>query len=299
MLPPQLVQLLATGLTTGAIYALLGLGLTLTYSTTKVVNVAIGEFAMLGALSAVTLVGLGWPLPAAALAATVVSTAVASGMYLAAIRPSQVRGASPLILLIITIAMHLALKGVGLILWGTRSYTLPAFWQGPPVQVLTAVVTRQSLFVLAATALVMAGTYLFFSRTLLGKALRASAVNPLGTRLMGIPVYRMGLLAFAAGGALSGAAGVLITPDTLATYDMGLMLGLKGFVGAVIGGLYSYPVTVGGCILLGVLEALAAGLLPSGYRDAVSFLVLIVILMARAVAVMRHGILVAEEAMQE
>lgn len=296
---PQLVQLLATGLTTGAIYALLGLGLTLTYSTTKVVNVAIGEFAMVGALLTVTLVGLGWPLPAAALAAMAVSTAVASGVYLAAIKPSQIRGASPLILLIITIAMHLALKGVGLILWGTRSYTLPAFWQGPPVQVLTAVVTRQSLFVLVATALVMAGTYLFFSRTLLGKALRASAVNPLGTRLMGIPIYRMGLLASAASGALSGAAGVLITPDTLATYDMGLMLGLKGFVGAVIGGLYSYPVTVGGCILLGLLESLAAGLLPSGYRDAVSFLVLIVILLARAVAVMRHGILVAEEAMQE
>lgn len=299
MLPPQLLQLIATGLTTGAIYALLGLGLTLTYSTTRVVNVAIGEFAMIGALSAVTLVSLGWPLLPALIIATLLGALVATGMYLATIRPSQRRGASLLTLLIVTIAMHLALKGLGLILWGTRSYTLPAFWAGPPIPILTAVVTRQSLFVLGAAAVVLAGMYLFFTRTLLGKALRACAVNPMGTRLMGIPVYRMGVLAFALSGALSAAAGVLITPDTLATYDMGLILGLKGFVGAVIGGLSSYPVTVAGCLLLGLLESLAAGLLPSGYRDAVSFLVLIAILMWRAVTVLRHGILVAEEAAQE
>ncbi len=298
-MPQQLLQLIITGLTTGAIYSLLGLGLTLTYSTTKVVNVAIGEFAMIGALVAATLVMTGWPLLPAFFIATLAGTLVAAGMYLGAIRPILRKGAQPLILLIVTIAMHLSLKGVGLIVWGTRPYTLPPFWAGPPVQILSAVTTRQSLFVMAAATAVMVTIYLFFTRTLLGKALKACAVNPIGTRLMGIPVYRMGLVAFAMSGALSASAGVLITPDTLATYDMGLILGLKGFVGAVIGNLSSYPMTVAGCILLGVLEALAAGLLPSGYRDAVSFLVLIVILMWRALAVLRHGILVAEEAGQE
>jgi branched-chain amino acid transport system permease protein len=292
----QLSQLIATGITTGAVYALLGLGLTLTYSTTRVVNVAIGEFAMIGALSAVSMYRSGLPLIVALVGAVLLGAAVAGAMYLFTIRPGQRRGASLLTLLIVTIAMHLALRGIGLIIWGTRSYNLPSFTRGDPLRVLNAVITRQSLWILGLTALIVLGLYLFFSRTLLGKALRASAVNALGSRLMGIPVYRMGLLAFALSGALAAAGGVLITPETLATYDMGLLLGLKGFVGAVIGRLSSYPLTVAGCLLLGLLESLSAGLLPSGYRDAVAFGVLILILIYRALPALRHGVLAAEEA---
>ena len=292
----QLSQLIATGVTTGAIYALLGLGLTLTYSTTRVVNVAIGEFAMIGALSAISMHRAGLPLMIALVGAVVLGAALAGVMYLLTIRPGQRKGASLLSLLIVTIAMHLTLKGIGLIIWGTRSYSLPPFARGEPVRIFDAVVTRQSLLILGVTALIVIALYFFFSRTLLGKALRASAVNVIGSRLMGIPVYRMGLLAFVLSGALAAAGGVLITPDTLATYDMGLLLGLKGFVGAVIGRLSSYPMTVAGCVLLGLLESLSAGLLPSGYRDAVAFGVLIAILIYRALPALRHGVLAAEEA---
>ena len=292
----QLSQLIATGVTTGAIYALLGLGLTLTYSTTRVVNVAIGEFAMIGALSAISMHRAGLPLMIALVGAVVLGAALAGVMYLLTIRPGQRKGASLLSLLIVTIAMHLTLKGIGLIIWGTRSYGLPPFARGEPVRIFDAVVTRQSLLILGVTALIVVALYFFFSRTLLGKALRASAVNVVGSRLMGIPVYRMGLLAFVLSGALAAAGGVLITPDTLATYDMGLLLGLKGFVGAVIGRLSSYPMTVAGCVLLGLLESLSAGLLPSGYRDAVAFGVLIAILIYRALPALRHGVLAAEEA---
>lgn len=292
----QLSQLIATGVTTGAIYALLGLGLTLIYSTTRVVNVAIGEFAMIGALSAMSMYRAGLPLVIALAGAVVLGAALAGVMYLLTIRPGQRKGASLLSLLIVTIAMHLTLKGIGLIIWGTRSYGLPPFARGEPVRIFDAVVTRQSLLILGVTALIVVALYFFFSRTLLGKALRASAVNVVGSRLMGIPVYRMGLLAFVLSGALAAAGGVLITPDTLATYDMGLLLGLKGFVGAVIGRLSSYPMTVAGCVLLGLLESLSAGLLPSGYRDAVAFGVLIAILIYRALPALRHGVLAAEEA---
>jgi branched-chain amino acid transport system permease protein len=292
----QLSQLIATGITTGAIYALLGLGLTLTYSTTRVVNVAIGEFATIGALSAVSMYRAGLPLAVALAGAVVLGALIAGIMYGLTIRPGQRKGAGLLSLLIVTIAMHLVLKGVALIIWGTRSYNLPAFTQGEPVRILNAVITRQSLWIVGVTALIVIALYYFFSRTLLGKALRASAVNVVGSRLMGIPVYRMGFLAFALSGALAAAGGVLITPDTLATYDMGLLLGLKGFVGAVIGRLSSYPMTVAGCLLLGLLESLSAGLLPSGYRDAVAFGVLIAILIYRALPALRHGVLAAEEA---
>jgi len=292
----QLSQLIATGITTGAVYALLGLGLTLTYSTTRVVNVAIGEFAMIGALSAVSMERAGVPLIVAMALSVLLGAVVAGLIHVLTIRPSQRRGASLLSLLIITIAVHLVLKGLGLIIWGTRSYDLPPFTEGAPLHILNASITRQSLWVLGVTALIVIALYLFFARTLLGKALRACAINATGTRLMGIPVYRMGLLAFALSGALAAAGGVLITPDTLAIYDMGLLLGLKGFVGAVIGRLSSYPMTVAGCLLLGLLESLSAGLLPSGYRDAIAFGVLILILVYRALPALRHGILAVEEA---
>lgn len=300
-LEQRVLQLLVTGVTTGAVYALMGLGLVAVYSTTRVVNVAIGEFATFGALLTVSLLGVGLPLPAAIFVAVIAVTALGAAMYRVAIQPARTRGADVLTLLIITIAIHLALKGVALILWGTHPYTLPSFTPGT-VRLGLAVVRWQSLWVLAVSGLILLGLWAFFTRTVLGKALRASAVNPVGARLMGIPVFAMGTLAFALSAALAAASGVLITPLTLATYDMGLMLGLKGFVGAVMGGLANYPATVVGCLFLGVLEALAAGLilqLPSGYRDAVAFVVLIAVLLWQARPALRHGVLASEEAARE
>jgi branched-chain amino acid transport system permease protein len=292
----QIQQLIATGITVGAVYALLGLGLTVMFSTTRVVNVAIGEFAMFGALSASSLVAAGVPLYLALLIAIGIGIVAAVFMYGVTIRPAQAKGASVLTLLIITIAVHLAFKGIGLIIWGTRSYDLPAFTQGRPLRIFSAVVTRQSLWVIAATALVLLALGYFFKRTLRGKALLACAVNSVGARLVGIPVARMGMVAFAIAGGLAAAAGVMITPDSLATYDMGLLLGLKGFVGAVMGRLNNHAMTVAGCLALGIVESLAAGLGPSGYRDAVAFLVLIVVLIWQAIPVLRHGVLASEEA---
>lgn len=298
-LQQQILQLLATGITTGAIYALLGLGQVVVFSTTRVVNVAIGEFATFGALTAVSLVAAGVPLLAAFPIATIVGVVMGLLMYQLTIRPAQRRGAEGLSFLIITIAMHLALKGLGLVIWGTGAYRLPPFTAGPPVQLFGAVVTRQSLWVVGVTAVILLGLWAFFNRATVGKALRACAVNPVGARLMGIPVVPMSLLAFGLMAGLSAISGVLIAPITLATYDMGFMLGLKGFVGAVIGRLTNYPLTVVGCLLLGLLESLAAGLLPSGYRDAVAFLILVAILMWRALPLLRHGALVSEEAAHE
>ncbi|MFO7274032.1 MAG: branched-chain amino acid ABC transporter permease [Bacillota bacterium] len=295
----RLPQLMATGIMLGAIYSLLGLGLVVAYSTTRVVNVAIGEFAMFAALTASSLAGAGLPLPLALLAGFAAGTLVGWGVYEAAIRPAQARQAGVLALLIISIAMHLALKGIGLVIWGTQAYELPPWTAGPPVPVLGAMVTRQGLWIMGVTAVIMTGLWVFFTRTLRGRALVASAVNPVGARLMGIPVPAMGRLAFGLSAALAAMGGMLITPQTLADYDMGLMLGLKGFVGAVVGRLTDYPRTVAGCLLLGVLESVAAGFLPSGYRDAVAFLLLILVLVWRALPVLRHGVLAVEEAAQE
>lgn len=295
----QIPQLLASGVMVGMIYALLGLGLVVTYTTTRIVNVAIGEFAMIGTLTAASLAGSAIPLPLAVVAGVMVGGLVGWGVYEAAMRPLLARQAPVLSLLILSIAAHLTLKGLGLIVWGTEAYKLPAFSQGPPVVLGTAVLPRQGIWIIAAGIVLMVGLWLGFTRTLWGKALVASAVNPVGARLMGIRVLAAGRQAFVLSALLASAAGILIAPQTLADYDMGLMLGLKGFVGAVLGGFRHYPQVVAGCLALGIAESLIAGLLPSGYRDAVAFLLLIAVLVARAIPVLRHGVLAAEEAAQE
>lgn len=295
-LEQQIAQFIATGLTNGAIYALLGLGLVIIHSVTRVINVAQGEFAALGALLTATL--LAWlPYPAAILVAVAATGAVGAGMHRFAIRP--VRAATPLVLLIVTIAVHLTLRGILLILWGTDPYGLPPFSSGPPMRVWGAVFNRQSLWVLGAVGVILLASYLFFTRTTHGKALRASAVNPTAARLYGIDVDRMGLQAFVLSAALGGAAGVLIAPLALATYDMGLILGLKGFVGATVVGFASHPWTVAACFAFGVVESLGAGLVSSAYRDAIAFGVLLGVLLWRAVAAAREGALVSEERAQE
>lgn len=295
-LEQQIAQLIASGLVNGAIYALLGLGLVVIYSVTRVVNVAQGEFAAFGALLAATLTGLHLPTWAALLAAVAASTAAGAGMHLLAIRPA--RHATTLTLLIITIAVHLTLRGLLLLIWGTNPYGVPPFTVGPPVRIAGAVLTRQGLWVLGAVGIILLAAYLFFTRTVLGKSLRACAVNPVAARLVGISVDRMGTLAFAVAGGLGGLAGVLIAPLTLASYDMGLILGLKGFVGAVVVGLASYPLTVAATLAFGIVESLGAGL-ASNYRDAIAFGVLVAVLLIRALRALREGVLIGEEAAQE
>jgi branched-chain amino acid transport system permease protein len=275
----QLAQYLASGLVVGGVYALIGLGFVIVYRVTRIINFAQGELVMLGALLTVSGRQLGLSTAMAALAAVVVVAGVGALLERVAIHP--VRRAPALTILIVTIGASITIRGVALVVWGTDPYALPAFSPGPPFRLLGATVVRQGLWVLAVAAVVFAGLWLFFTRTYAGTAVRACAVNARGARLMGIRVERMWLLAFALSGGLGAAAGAIIAPITYATYDMGLMLGLKGFVAAVLGGLVSPAGAIGGGILLGLLESLSAGLLSSGYKDAMAFVVLILLLLAQ------------------
>lgn len=274
----QLGQLLVTGLTLGSIYALVALGFVAIYTVTGIINFAQGEFVMLGALSAVTLTRAGLPLAVAAVAAVALTALVGGALHALAIRPA--RHASIIALIIITIGASIAIRGGALLRWGTDPYPLPAFTPGPPVPLGNVLVTRQSLWVMGIGLLVLGLLFLFFNRTMLGRALRASAINPLAARLMGISPARMGLLAFTLSAALGAIGGVAVAPITYATYDMGLMLGLKGFVAAILGGFTSFPGAVIGALLLGILESLGAGV-SSAYKDAVAFVILLAVLLLR------------------
>jgi branched-chain amino acid transport system permease protein len=277
--PAQLLQLGLAGVTQGAIYALIALGFVTIYNVTGIINFAQGEFAMLGAMFMVSLVAAGLPVAAAFGLAVAGVAAVGGTIERLAIHPA--RRASLVTLIIITIGVDIVLRGLALLAWGTDPLPLAPFSPGPPLALAGAVITRQALWILAATAATLAGLYAFFEFTYLGKAVRACAINRLAARLSGIRPDRMSLLAFCLSAALGAIGGIVMAPLTLVSYDMGLYLGLRGFVAAIMGGLVSAPGAVAGALLLGVLESLAAGLLRAAYKEAIGFLVLFLILLFR------------------
>lgn len=275
----QLPQAVVSGLTLGSIYALVALGFVTIYNVTKVINFAQGDFVMLGALLTVTLAAR-MPLYLAVAAAVLLTAAVGVGLQRLAIAPA--RGASELALVIITIGLSIALRGTALLIWGTDPASLPAFSAGPELSIGPVVITRQSLWVLGTAAAAVLLLRLFFTRSVAGQALRACAVNPVAARLMGIRPGRMTQLAFVVGAGLAALGGAVIAPITFASYDMGLGLGLKGFVAAIVGGLVSPVGAIAGGLLLGVLEALA-GSIRSSLTEITAFVVLLAVLLGTKV----------------
>jgi branched-chain amino acid transport system permease protein len=256
-----LLQYFISGLTNGAVYALIALGFGIIYNATTIINFAQGEMVMLGAMCAliVSLVGLL--------------------LERLALRP--VKDPSPITLIIITVGGAVFIKGVAMLIWGKDAFPLPPFSGDTPLHVGPATILPQNLWVLGLTLVLVLALEAFFRLTLVGKAMRACAYNPRAARLVGIAAGRMVQLSFGLSAALGAGAGILIAPLTLGVYDMGLMLGLKGFSAAIIGGLGSLMGGVLGGLLLGLAESFTSGLVSSGYRDAVAFLLLLLVLFLR------------------
>jgi branched-chain amino acid transport system permease protein len=274
-----LTQYLISGLTSGAIYALIALGFGIIYNTTTIINFAQGEMVMLGAMCAISLYHLVPSLPIAFVGGVAVVVLVGLVLERLALRP--VRDPSPITLIIITVGAAVLIKGAAMLLWGKEAYPLPPFSGDVPFHLGTATILPQNLWVIGLTVVLVAALEAFFRLTLVGKAMRACAYNPRAARLVGIAAGRMVQLSFGLSAALGAGAGILIAPLTLGVYDMGTMLGLKGFSAAIIGGLGSLLGGVLGGLILGVAEALASGLISSGYRDAVAFLLLLLVLFVR------------------
>lgn len=275
----ELLQFLFSGVAAGGIYALIAVGFVTVYNVLGIINFAQGEFAMLGALVACSLVAHRLPLALAVALAVLVTAGVGALIERLVLAPAA--RSSEVVRIIITIGVSIALRGLALTIWSSQSYSLPAFSRGAPVVVLGAALAPQNFWVLGVAAAVMVALYLLFERTTFGSALRAVTMARDASRLMGISVARMSLVAYTLSAALGAVAGIVVVPIALATYDMGVMLGLKGFVAAVLGGLVSAPGAVVGGLLLGVIESFTAGLLSSGYRDAIAFALLLGILTIR------------------
>ena len=274
------LQFILAGISTGSIYVLVALGVVTIYNVTGIVNLAQGEYAMLGAMLAVTYYNWRFPLGLAFVAA--VLSVMLIGMLIERLTVHPARSTSPVTPIIITVGVSITIRGIALLIWGTMPYSLPAFTNGAPLKILGAVLSQQRLWTMAVAALILLLLYYLFEHTLLGKAVRACAINRQAASLMGISPSQMSLLSFALSASLGAVGGIVIAPLTLVSYDMGLMLGLKGFVAAVIGGLVSAPGAVVGGLLLGVLESLAAGLISSGMKDAIAFIALLIVIFARS-----------------
>lgn len=277
-MPTEILQYLLSGLVVGAIYALIGLGYTGIYNVTGIINFAQGDFAMLGAMVTIALAAAGLPLLVAVVLAVLFVTAVGAAIELGAIRPAR---ADPISGIIITIGAGVFLQGAAQFAWGTDARPLDPFSGYEVIDVFGAALPMQGLWVLGTGLALMALLQLFFSRTFVGKAFRACAMNRYAAGLVGIQVRAMSLLSFVISASLGAIAGIIVAPIVLARFDIGVPLGLKGFVAAMIGGLGNSIGAVIGGFVLGVLESMAAGLLSSGYKNAIAFVLMLLVLFLR------------------
>lgn len=324
--------LLVDGLTNGLVYALLALSLVLVFAVTRVVNIAQGEYVMLGALTladllqgrmpgtlyllagglllcvlldaprwrrdwrraavvaiglilaaaaaiALTRAALALQLPIIGMMAVALILVAPLGVLIYRFTVHPIPNATTIVFVIISVGVSMIMQGLGLLIWGANPYPVDpvaagGFMLGP------VFVAYQSVAILVVALLSMGGLYLFSEFTLLGKALQASAMNRLGAQFCGIPVDLAGGLAFLLAAAFSALSGMLLAPLITANYEMGFMVGLKGFVGAAMGGLVDYPLSLAGVMMVGGLE-LASAYLASAYRDVLVFSLLVPILLWR------------------
>ncbi|MBL8415353.1 MAG: branched-chain amino acid ABC transporter permease [Propionivibrio sp.] len=223
------------------------------------------------------------PLPVQVILALMLVVPLGPMIYRLAYQP--IAEASVLVLLIVSVAVHVTLIGLGLYFFGAEGSRTPAFTD-TSFAIGDALLQGQTLLVVVASAVLIVALFLFFERTIYGKALRATAMNRTGARLMGISATLAGRLSFTLAAMIGAFSGILISPITTIYYDSGFLIGLKGFVGAIIGGLASYPLAAAGAILVGLLESYSS-FWASAYKEVIVFTLIIPVLLWRSLTT-RH-----------
>jgi len=276
----QLFQYLISGVATGSVYAIVGIGFTIIYNSTGIINFAQGEFLMLGGMIALSLQAF-LPLPLAITGAVAVTGLV--GVLVQLVFLSWLRKPGVLRMIIITIGLSILMREAALHVWDEKVHALP-YWSGDETSslaVLGARISPQVAWVLAVSALMVVALTLFFRFTLTGKAMRACASNPAAARLCGIRASWLVSLSFFLAAAMGALAGCVVSPLTQTQYDMGTSLAVKGFTCAVLGGLGNVGAAVAAGILVGVLESASISVLPLAYKDVVALTIMLAILLLR------------------
>ncbi|MCO5107929.1 MAG: branched-chain amino acid ABC transporter permease [Burkholderiaceae bacterium] len=288
--------LLQTGQVPGTVYVLVGGGL---LAAAFDIALAVREKAA-GRVPRILLVYVVVPVAMAALAwwaaprkldmwaqvLIVIGLVVPLGPILYRVAYQPLANASVLVLFIISMAAHYALTGLGLVFFGGEGLRSAAF-SDAKLTLGVLDITAQSVWVLSASVVCMIALWLFFERTLYGKALRATAINRVGARLVGIPTELSGSLSFLVAALIGAVSGVLIAPITTIYYDTGLMIGLKGFVGAILGGMASYPLAAAGAVAVGLLESFSS-FWASALKESIVFTLIIPVLVWRSLTSRHH-----------
>lgn len=270
-------QTLISGIVVGCIYGMAALGFTIVYNATKLINFANGEFLMLGGvLLAGLAVTAGMPVGVALLIAVCVTAMV--GWLMQRVIFERARSTDQLTLVMLTIGVGLALRGAASLAFGRDITFVPEFGLMPLLLMGNVYVPSQGLWIVVVLALISAALWYLFARTMFGKAMRAASQEPRAAQLCGIEPKRAAAIAMTMAAAIGGLAGALLAPISAVSYENGIFLGLKGFTAAVAGGLGNPLGAIVGGLLIGVIESLTAGYVASGYKDAVGFVVLVLVL---------------------
>ena len=279
MTTAALVHVVVSGLATGSIYALMAISLVIIYNATRTLNFAQGEMLMISTF-------VGWAVYQRAklpLAVVMLIAVVAAALLAWAIERAIIRhaiSATHFDVLIITLGLSLMLRSAAGVAWTHDDFPFPSFFGDRPMAVGPVRLAPVSLGIIGASLALMAALWVLFTRTRLGRAMRAVAQNQRAARLMGISVERVYSASWVLAAVVGAIAGVLIAPVIFLSSKMGIVV-INGFIAAVLGGFGSMPGAVVGGMLLGVIENLAPLYLPSSIKHSVPFIMLIVILLIR------------------
>lgn len=282
-----LLQSALAGITNGFVYALVAMGIAVIFRGTRIINAMQGEFALVGGMAAyLVLERLGLPLPVGALGGVLAGGVLGFLLELLLVRPTRRGGGSEESYLLLTLGIAFAISAAVLLLLGRDSRLLPGIGGEDSQIVFDAAIRVHALWLMVIASAVMVLIWLFYHRTRIGLSMMAASIDQEGAATIGINVPLMRTLTFLLGGLVGGLAGVLVAPLITIHYEMGLMLTLKGFAAAILGGLTNPFGAVVGGLTLGLVESLAVLTVSSGYKDVIAMAILIVIMI-----VMPNGML--------
>ena len=271
----EFFSFIISGVTVGFIYALVGMGFTVIYNSSGIINFSQGEFVMAGGMSMVFLLKLGLPLGISFILAIMITSLIGIVLYKLI---SFSKDSSQISLIILTLGFAIFLRGLAEVIFDKELHTMPSLVGDKTIDIANTVVSYQAILIIITSIIIVISLYLFFKKTKTGQAMVATSLDKDAAKLMGININKILMLNFVISATIASIGGILLTPITSTNYEVGIMLGLKGFSAAIIGGLGNPFGAVAGGLVLGILESLIAGYISSEYKDAVAFIVLLAIL---------------------
>lgn len=280
----KFLQMVVSGISSGSIYALAGLGIGMVFNVSRVINLAQGEFLTWGALLTIALLAIKLPIYISIPIA--IASSIVMGLLFERFVIHPAWNSTPTVLLMSTVAFSSILKGVYMLGWGKDLLSIPSFSGEKPLNFGGLIIPTQVFWVVGALVLVAGLSWYFFTRTLTGKGIIAVAENRDAAALVGVNVRRAVQISFALSAAVGAIAGAVVAPITFVVYDGGTMIGLKGFIALTLGGMESMWGGFVGGIILGLLEALGAGFISAEYKDSIAFIILIIFLYVRPTGIL-------------